>query len=317
MKLIVNWAASCGGCDVSLLDCGIDLLNFVEKAEILYWPVALDFKREDLRKIEDKSVDFGIINGAIRTSEQEEEAKIIREKCKSLIAYGSCACFGGIPGLANQFDRDSILRRAYIEAQSNFNEEGVIPQAEIEMDGFRLNLPEFYDSVKPLDSVVEVDYYVPGCPPSTSTILEMLNSILNKPEKRIFASDKSLCYECPLRGTKEGKRVGKFFRPHETESDEKCLLEKGILCLGFATRGGCGARCINVNMPCRGCYGKLPEMVDSGDAMSSIASIAGEWEDYIPTAKIFESLSALKDPIGLFYTFSLPSSVIRKYLGEE
>ncbi|HID42315.1 MAG TPA: oxidoreductase [Archaeoglobaceae archaeon] len=316
MKLIVNWAASCGGCDVSILDCGKELLNLIEKVEVLYWPVALDFKRKDLEKIEDKSVDFGIVNGAIRTSEQEEELKIVREKCKFLIAYGSCACFGGIPGLANLFERNSILKRAYIEAQSNLNEEGIIPEPEVEMDGYKLNLPEFYNFVRPLDNVVKVDCYVPGCPPSTSTIQELLNS-LPKPDKRFFASDKSLCHECPLNRTKEAKRVEKFYRPHEVNSDEKCLLEKGIMCLGFATRGGCGARCISVNMPCRGCYGKLPAMVDSGDAMSSIASIAGDWEDYIPTAKIFEVLSSLKDPAGLFYMFSLPSGVIGRCRGEE
>ncbi len=316
MRLVINWAASCGGCDVSLLDCREVVMSLAEH-DVLYWPVALDFKQKDLKALEDKSMDFGIVNGAIRTSEQEEELKIVREKCKVLVAYGSCACFGGIPGLANQFDRESILRRAYVEAQSNLEGQEVIPKPETEIDGFQLTLPEFFDSVKPLDRVVKVDYYVPGCPPSSSTIEEFARSLSNPPERRFFASDKSLCHDCPRNQTKGAKKIAKINRPHELKADEECLLEQGELCMGFATRGGCGGRCISVNMPCRGCYGKLPAMVDVGDAISTIASITGNGEDYIPAPKIFDALNAVKDPVGLFYQFSLPSSLINSFSADR
>ncbi|MEW6182173.1 MAG: oxidoreductase [Bacillota bacterium] len=321
IRMILNWGASCGGCDVSILDVGRPVLDLPNDAEILYWPVALDFKRRDLETLADGSVDIGIINGAVRTSEQEEEAKIFRAKCKSVVAYGSCACFGGIPGLANQFVREDVMARAYREAPSNVNEEGAVPLTESKMKGYSLLLPEFSEEVRPLEDIIKVDRFVPGCPPSTETIIEFIGSLgpiaRGEAGKRIFASDRSLCYDCPREKNKAAKRVEKLYRPHEIiAGSDRCLLDQGIVCLGFATRGGCGARCIGVNMPCRGCYGRLPSMVDPGaEAISALASIAGDWEDNMPPAKIFDVLDAVKDAVGTFYSFSLPSAIINRKRG--
>lgn len=318
IKVILNWCASCGGCDVAILDVGRAILDLPKKLEILYWPVALDFKRKDLESLKNKSIDIGIINGAIRTSEQEEEAKIFLNKCRNIVAFGSCACFGGIPGLSNQYDKNEVMKRAYVEAPSNVNDGKAVPQPLSSVNDLNLTLPEFLEEVMPVDQVILVDYYVPGCPPSVSTIEELFRAFSaiakEKAQKKVFASDKALCFECPHGKTKETKKVESLFRPHEMiASGEKCLLDQGIVCLGFATRGGCGARCIRVNMPCRGCYGCLPTMFDPGaEAMSTIASIAGNGEDYMPTPRIMNVLDAVKDTIGIFYSFSLPSAVINK-----
>ena len=274
MKVVIDWLASCGGCDVSILDLDVKILDVIKEFEIVYWPVALDFKRKDLESLQD--VDVAIVNGAVRTSEQEEELKLVRDKAKILIAYGSCACFGGIPGLGNQFSAEDILKRAYIETPSTTD--GKIPQTVTNRNGIELTLPKFLDDVKPLDEVVEVDYYVPGCPPSRSTVEEMVDLLLRlkrgeKPEKKVLASDKSLCYECPR--FKEFVRPPTINRPHEIVADyERCFLEQGIICLGFVTRGGCGARCIKANMPCRGCYGKIPTAIDFGtEAITALSLI--------------------------------------------
>jgi F420-non-reducing hydrogenase small subunit len=321
VKLAFNWGASCGGCDVSILDVGRAVLDLPQTVDVVYWPVALDYKRKDLEALDDKSVDIGIVNGAVRTSEQEEEAKLIRAKCRYVVAYGSCACFGGIPGLANQFGRNELLERAYIEAPSNTNEAAVTVQSVSERDGFSLTLPEFLPEVRTLDQVIEVNHFVPGCPPSTATITELLETLGaiagGKTVKRILAADKCLCYECPRGKTKEAKKAEKLYRPHELISDgERCLLEQGIVCLGFATRGGCGSRCVAANMPCRGCYGRLPDTSDPGaEAMSALAAVAGDWEDYLPTQKIFDVLDAVRDAVGTFYTFSLPSALLKRERG--
>ena len=321
VKLALNWGASCGGCDVSILDIGRAILDLPKDVEILYWPVAVDFKRKDLEALADKSVDIGIINGAVRTSEQEEEARIFRTKCRAIVAYGSCAAFGGIPGLANQFTKDEILDQAYVHAPSNANEESAVPQPATGVGDLILTLPEFLPEVRPLEQVISVDYIVPGCPPSTSTILELFSALgaIAKGEgvKKVFASDRSLCYDCPRGKARAAKRVEKLYRPHEViAGGERCLLDQGVVCLGFATRGGCGARCVGVNMPCRGCYGWLPAMCDPGaEAISALVSVAGDWEDYLPPQKIFDVLDAVKDAVGTFYTFSLPSATIKKGRG--
>ncbi len=308
MKVVIDWLASCGGCDVSILDLDVKILDVIKEFEIVYWPVALDFKRKDLESLQD--VDVAIVNGAVRTSEQEEELKLVRDKAKILIAYGSCACFGGIPGLGNQFSAEDILKRAYIETPSTTD--GKIPQTVTNLNGIELTLPKFLDDVKPLDEVVEVDYYVPGCPPSRSTVEEMVDLLLRlkrgeKPEKKVLASDKSLCYECPR--FKEFVRPPTINRPHEIVADqERCFLEQGIICLGFVTRGGCGARCIKANMPCRGCYGKIPTAIDFGTEAITAIAMAGTGEDYLPPMRITEAVDKIKDVIGLIYQFSLPKS---------
>ncbi len=307
MKVIVDWLASCGGCDVSILDLGVKILDVVKEFEIIYWPVALDFKKEDLKSSE---ADVAVVNGAVRTSEQEEQLKLIREKVDVLIAYGSCACFGGIPGLGNLFKSEEILKTAYVETPSTT--EGKIPQEVTKVDGFELTLPKFLEDVKALDDVVDVDYYVPGCPPSISTIEEMVELMLKlkkgeRPEKKVLASDKSLCYECPR--SKSFLRPPTINRPHEVVADEeRCLLEQGIICLGFVTRGGCGARCVRVNMPCRGCYGKVPNAFDFGTEAITAIAMAGTGEDYLPPIRITEAVDRIKDVVGLLYQFCLPKS---------
>ena len=82
LKIAVNWAASCGGCDVSLLDIEEPLLQLAGIAEIVYWPVAMDFKKEDFLALPEGSVDFGLFNGAVRTSDHRELARAFRSRCR-------------------------------------------------------------------------------------------------------------------------------------------------------------------------------------------------------------------------------------------
>lgn len=164
-KVAFYWCASCGGCEEAVVDLAENILDVVSAVDIVFWPVALDFKRENVEQMHDGEIDVAFINGAIRLSEQEEMAHLLRKKSKLLIAFGSCSHLGGIPGLANLWDRESIFQRAYQEVPSLEDGNGVRPQSSISVPEGELNLPEFYDTVRPLDQVVEVDYYLPGCPP--------------------------------------------------------------------------------------------------------------------------------------------------------
>jgi len=321
LKICINWAGACGGCDVAILDIEEKIFDIVEIADIVYWPVAMDFKRKDLKSWEEKSIDIGIFNGVVRTSEQEEDAEILREKCKLLIAFGACACFGGIPGLANTSDREGVFEVCYKETPSTDNPKYITPKTEFKIDGYTLELPEFFDTVKSLHQVVDVDYYIPGCPPTFERIMDAVNLIKNfvetgelPPKGTVLASEKALCDECDRAKTKEGNRIEKVYRPHQILMDpEKCFLDQGIICMGPATRGGCGQKCINVNMPCRGCFGPTAAMLDPGaEAMSAIGSIIGTGEDYVPVNQIIEILNGVKDTVGTFYRFTLPSAIINR-----
>ena len=318
-KFAFYWCASCGGCEETVLDLNEKILEVVDKVDIVFWPVALDFKRKDIEAMKEGEIDVAFINGAIRTSEQEEMAKLLREKAKLVVAFGACAQLGGIPGLANFWVQSDIFDRVYKKVPTVANPEGVVPQQVVKMDGYKLTLPEFYDTVKTLDQTIPVDYYLPGCPPPPDLIMDAIETILKRelPEKgTVLAPDKALCDTCPRNETKPEKlSIKDIKRPHEVIIDpEKCFLAQGIICLGPVTRSGCGERCINANMPCRGCMGPTSEVRDQGaKAVSFIASILGvEDEEKLSEEEVQKLIDKIVDPAGTFYRFSLPGSLLRR-----
>ncbi|MCJ7630988.1 oxidoreductase, partial [Candidatus Bathyarchaeota archaeon] len=100
LKFAFYWAASCGGCEIAVLDINEKILDVIGLADIVFWPVALDIKYKDVEAMPDKSIDVCFFNGAIRNSENEHMARLLREKAKTLVAFGSCANEGCVIGLA-------------------------------------------------------------------------------------------------------------------------------------------------------------------------------------------------------------------------
>jgi len=310
LKLALYWAASCGGCDVAVLDIDEKILDVAEAADIVFWPVAMDFKEKDVEALPDGSVDVCLYNGAVRTSHQRHVAELLRKKSKVMVAFGSCACFGGIPALANQYDRDSVFERAYSTTPSTVNPGRVLPQTKLAVPQGDLELPEFYNAVYKLDDVVEVDYFVPGCPPPPELIWQAIEAIVSgklPPKGSTIAGERALCHACKRK--KEDKKITEFHRVHEIIPDpEKCLLEQGIICSGPVTREGCGERCLNANMPCRGCFGPTPEALEHGASMLSAAATAVEGKEEAELAKVLDGVA---DPLGTFYRFTLADSLLR------
>ena len=318
-KVAFYWCASCGGCEEAVVDLNEDLLKVADAVDIVLWPVALDFKRKDVEALGDGEIAVSFINGAIRLEEQEEMVKLLRRKSGLVVAFGSCAHLGGIPGLANFWTRDTIFQRAYKEVPTVENPEGITPQLKTAVDVGELTLPEFYDTVKTLDQTIPVDYYLPGCAPPPDLIMNAVNAILKGelPEKgAVLAPEKALCDTCPLQETKPEKlSIKQIKRPYEIKIDpEKCFLEQGLICLGPATRSGCGETCIKANMPCRGCFGPVDGVVDQGTkALSMIASILGiAEEDKMTEEDVKKLIDGIADPAGTFYRFSLPASLLRR-----
>jgi F420-non-reducing hydrogenase small subunit len=310
LKLALYWAASCGGCEIAQLQIGEKILKLAEAADIVFWPVAIDVKYKDVEAMPDKSIDVCLFNGAIRNTEQEHMARMLREKSKVMIAYGSCAYEGCIPGLANLFNRQMIFDRAYIETPSTDNKEKVFPQTSVKVPEGELTLPEFYDTVKTLGQTVEVDYVIPGCPPEEKTTWLALEALITgklPPKGTVITHNaKAVCDECPRK--RDVKKVKKFYRTYEIIPDpEICLLEQGILCAGIATRGGCGALCPQANMPCTGCYGPVEGAIDQGaHFLSAVASVI----DSNDPDEIQKIINDIQDPVGTFYRYSLPDSLL-------
>jgi len=318
-KVAFYWCASCGGCEESIVDLAEDILGVVGAVEIVFWPVAMDFKKADVEAIPDGGILVSMINGAVRTSEQEEMAKLLRRKSALVVAYGSCAHMGGIPGLANQFDREQVLRYVYEESPSTKNDAHARPGPVTADEGRTVTLPEFRSMVRTLDQVIPVDYYLPGCPPVPKMLKAALGTLLTgtPPAKgTVLGPDIAMCEECPRKETKPADLAyTTFHRPHEIMADpEKCLLAQGVVCMGPATRGGCGAQCVTGNMPCGGCFGPTSNVRDQGAKILSAISSSLAAKD---EGGIDATLASIPDPVGTFYRYGLPGSLLRRKIADH
>ncbi len=258
VKIAEEWLAICAGCEVTILDLGEALLDLLPKLDFLHMPVLMDHKlygqRGEKKKMEVPEADIGIITGSIRNAENVEVAREMREKCATLIALGSCACFGGIPALANQFKVEEVYEKVYRGSKST----APAPTPD-------RNVPALTDRVYALDEHIKVDVYIPGCPPSPAVVEDALTALL---EGRPFSlPERSVCDDCPTR--RENKSGISLKRPLASPfpldrkiEESRCLMELGYLCMGPVTRAGCGGkervpRCIKGYMPCRGCFGPI------------------------------------------------------------
>jgi F420-non-reducing hydrogenase small subunit len=313
-KLAIYWAASCGGCEISILAIDEKILDVAAAFDIVMFPCGADGKVRDVEKLPDGAIDLCLFNGGIRTSEQEYMAQLMRRKSKVLVAFGSCASEGCIPGLANMNTRQQVFDTVYKEGSSTtpVNPQDIRPQAETKMPEGTLHLPIFYDTLKTLDQTVEVDYYLPGCPPEAENIWAALVAILEgklPPKGSTIGVNTTVCDECPRK--RNEKKIKKFYRTWQMIPDEEtCLLEQGLLCCGIATRAGCKALCPAVNSPCIGCHGGNDGVADYGARlMSGVASVIDS-NDPDEIDRIISE--GIPDPVGSFYRFSLASSQLRR-----
>jgi len=310
-KIAMYWCASCGGCEEAVVDLAEKILDVVGLVDIVFWPVAMDFKTEDVEKLPDGSITASLINGGVRVTEHKYMVEMLRRKSKIVIAYGACSSWGGVPALGNLYNTKELISRAYNEVSSLNNPEGASPQPSMDVDGTTLELPPLLPRLLPIDQVIDVDYYIPGCPPTADVTWNALKALLSGelPPKGsvIGASDKALCDQCPLNESKPDKVLIKDLkRPHQVIPDPaKCLLTQGLLCLGPATRGGCEALCVKARMPCTGCFGPLDRVTDYGAKAASFMASIIDLQD--PEA-LEEVVDKLPDPVGTFYRYTLAAS---------
>ncbi len=319
LKMAMYWASSCGGCEISLLGINEKIFDLADVFEPVFWPCIMDEKKKDIEALPDKAISLCLFNGAIRTEENEEMARFLRKKSLLLVAYGSCAYEGCIPGLSNLYTAEDHFNSIYLDNPSTDNRDKTVPVPETKMLEGKLTLPVFYNTVKSLEQTVDVDYFMPGCPPESHQVQAFIETIIKGAElpprgSVIGAGTVALCQECPRK--RDVKRIKHFYRLHEIIPDkESCLLEQGIICMGPATRSGCTALCPQNNMPCIGCYGPPPNVIDQGAKMlSAVASLIDislddKTADQL-NKEIEDIVNAITDPAGMFYKFSLPVSLL-------
>lgn len=329
IKIAQYWGAGCGGCDVALLDIDAKILDVHAIAQVVFWPIGFDGKLKEIEAMPDKSITVSFYNGAIRNSENEHVAKVLRQKSVVMIAFGSCACFGGTPGLANVTNKKEIFETVYKNTPSTDNPNFVTPQHHYKAKEGDLELPEFWDSVRTLDEIVDVDYFMPGCPPTVNLIALAVDAVAKHvttgaplpPKGTVIASDKTLCDECKRERVEKNRRIDKIYQAYEITPDpKKCLLDQGIICIGPATRAGCGAMCPNAQMPCRGCMGPTSGVTDQGSSMlSALSSLLNitDTEAQMSEEQIYTMMTQVKDPLGTFYAFTLPKSPLRRIVTEK
>ena len=282
-KVTVGYAAltSCSGCEIALLDINEKILDVLKNVDLVYGPLVMD-----AREVPD-GIDLLFVEGSVSTDHDLQQAKEYRRKAKHLVAVGACACFGGIPGMRNFFERNEILSEVYPlkDKSSEF-----------------LGPTQLSSKVKSLPMVVKTDFLVPGCPPLPENFITVIQNYPNF--DRIKLPTKTLCAECDLNKNKLLSPIREFTslkikNPYYFDKEEEnlCFLERGILCMGVATRAGCGGRCVTVSVPCRGCFGPPPQEGSEDQGAGVISAISS----ILPTGRLLTK----EDMLGLVYRYSL------------
>ncbi len=315
-KFAMYWAASCGGCEIAVLNTHEKILDVDANFDVVFWPVAMDAKYKDVEAMEDGSILLTLFNGGIRNDENEHIAKLLRRKSKLLVAFGSCACEGCIPGLANLSPVEEIVHTAF-NTLTTENPHEIYPRVSFDVPEGELHIPKLAPILRPLDQVVDVDYYMPGCPPESHQIAAVVDLVIKVlrdeaqlPPKGavIGAGNSTVCDECQrarnIKFIKEFKRIQDVAPVDPT----LCLLEQGIPCNGPATRSGCNARCPGAGAQCIGCYGPAEGVIDYGARLiTAFSSVI----DANEPAEIERILDGIPDPVGQVYRFNLAGSLMK------
>ncbi len=315
-KFAMYWAASCGGCEIAVLNTHEMILEVDANFEVVFWPVAMDAKYKDVEAMPDGSILLTLFNGGIRNDENEAMAKLMRRKSQILVAFGSCACEGCIPGLANLSPAGEIVRTAFTTITTD-NPHEIYPRTSYDVPEGELHIPKIAPLLRPLGQVVEVDYFMPGCPPESHQIKAVIDLVIKAihmeaelPPKGsvIGVGDSTVCDECPR--ARNVKSIHAFARIQDVAPLDPtlCLLEQGIPCNGPATRSGCMARCPQAGAQCIGCYGPAEGVMDYGARlMTAFASVI----DSNDPQEIESILDGIPDPTGQVYRFNLAGSLLK------
>lgn len=241
IRLNTEWLCDCGGCHVALVDLHEKILGVLESVEILKCPVLTDEKKYP-------EAEIGIVTGSIRTEHDRHAAIEMRRQCKTIIAFGTCAVYGGLHGAGLAHTREEIMDHVY--RQSPTTRTDFIPDTSIS---------ELEKMVTPIDEVIDVDLYLPGCPPHPHFIFEALSALINNTAPR--TDMESVCGTCNRLMKKTEVETIKESLDGGVTDDGVCFLSQGYICQGSVTLDRCLAPCPNHGIPCSGCAGPTMQVL--------------------------------------------------------
>ena len=243
--------STCGGCTAAMIQIHSDLSVLTETADIVYCPMLMDADT-----ISD--VDVALVDGAVRTREDEQLLLEIRRKSQFVAAWGTCAAFGGIPAMANQYELEELLEESYGQAIDPFSYY-LSTGKKMGNHSNETQANDLLRKARKLDDIVRIDYFLPGCPPRASLAKNLIEELRGDEITGIIKP--IVCAECPRKPKKLAPKDMQIF-PNHTIKNETCLVSQGILCLGLITKGGCGAACLQGGLPCWGCRGPMQKAVE-------------------------------------------------------
>lgn len=264
IRLNTEWLCDCGGCHVALVDLHEKTLKVLDSVTIQHCPVLTDVK-------DYPEADIGILTGSIRTEHDRHAAEEMRRKCKTIIAFGTCAVYGGLHGAGLAHSREEIVDHVYRHNPTTRTD--TVPDSEV---------TELAKLVTPIDEVIDVDLYLPGCPPHAHFIFESLATLIEQREPRV--TQDAVCARCDRQMVK-GEVDAIKNTLDGVPDDNICFLSQGYICLGSVTLDRCLAPCPNHGVACTGCAGPTMQILtepnrdirtEVSDRMSRLTKIDAE-----------------------------------------
>jgi F420-non-reducing hydrogenase small subunit len=288
-RISTEWLSGCSGCHVAVVDLHEKLLNLVDDVEFVRIPVLMDEKGYP-------EADIGIVEGAIRSEHDRKCLLKMRESCKKLVAFGTCAVYGGPSGIGWLYGKDTILDKIYKETITSPKDHAMPEGA-----------PVLEQSVTPIDEVVDIDFYIPGCPPHPFFIALAVKTLLGASVP--VMSTKTVCSACQRKMEKrEGVKLQKGMSSG-TEEDV-CLLSQGVICLGSVTLDRCQAQCPNKGVACAGCAGPSLDMII--EPHLDIRTLIAKRMSLLTGIDQQEIVDYIEKEAKTFYSYALSSPCIYK-----
>jgi len=274
--------SACGGCGASLVNDPEELGRLTGMARIVYCPMLMD--EEHLGE-----VTLAVVDGIVRVKEDVEKLLEARARSKFLVAWGTCAAYGGIPALADDYELEDLIEGSYgqtvdpLTFYMSCTNGPRTPLSYTGGDGLLRHTGNLSDFVR-------VDYFIPGCPPNPALLTNLVMELRREPHK---AENKQIvCTQCPRKPTKSELDRLRLF-PGTAWDSKTCLLSLGSICLGFTTKGGCGAPCTTGGLPCWGCRGPSEstlKKLDQGDYFEEVTLAALGKRCKLPTERLITTV---------------------------